>query len=183
MSPRRGLFEAFLTKRKAEPRQRGLIHADHLSNYSRERLACVKDGMKESQTDNRRHTHLLSDGIQAGSSPRCFGVVALGTVRGFCLYNKPRRCVCSKAGALGAGLPAADTPGENVSLQLFPRFNFFAPLLLGAPAVARKKGCLPCPGEEEVGWDPNPQRGFQWAEGALLWPSTFKAPLTFQFRF
>lgn len=117
------------------PASRWLIYVDYLSNYNWERLNCVKDRMKESKSNNRQHTHLLSDGIQAGSSPRSFRVVALGTVCWFCLSNKPQWCVCSKPGALSTGFPAADT------LEKMSASGFFLASFFGTPAVGRPCCC------------------------------------------
>lgn len=65
------------------------------------------------------------------------------------------------------------TPWRKCQPPAFSSLHFLAPLLLGAPAVARKQRCLPCPEGEA------PPPGFQWGEGALLWPSTYKAPFGF----
>lgn len=157
-----GQFRAFLTKNGAPPDRQSLICVDYLSDYNWERLDCVKDRIKESKTHNKQHTHSLSDGIQAGSSPRSFRVVALGTVRRFRLYNKPQRRVWWKPGALSAGFPAADTL-ENTSVSGFLLASFFGTPGVGRPCCAQG-GMLTLSGqggrrEEEGEWS-NPPAGF-----------------------
>lgn len=165
-----GQFRAFLTKNGAPPDRQSLICVDYLSDYNWERLDCVKDRIKESKTHNKQHTHSLSDGIQAGSSPRSFRVVALGTVRRFRLYNKPQRRVWWKPGALSAGFPAADTL-ENTSVSGFLLASFFGTPGVGRPCCAQG-GMLTLSGqggrrEEGVNEATRPLV-FQWEEGALL---------------
>lgn len=106
--------------------------------------------MKESNTNNRQHTHLLSDGIQ-GALLGPFELLHLDQSADFCLQNKPQWSVCLKPGALSAGFPAADTPEKMSASGSFPRFIFWhpcwwAPLLLGARRDAGlvQTGKSPC---------------------------------------
>lgn len=126
--------------------------------------------MKESRTNNRQHTHLLSDGIQAGSSPRSFRVVALLDQCADFVCKTSLSGLSAQSPWLSALGSLRRTPWRKCQPPAFSSLHFLAPLLLGAPAVGRKERCLPCPGGKP------PATGVQWGEGALLWPSACTAP-------
>lgn len=110
--------------------------------------------MKESKTNNRQHTHLLSDGIQAGSSPRSFSCCTWISL--LIVSAKQPRLSVPSPGALGTRFPVADT------LEKMSASDCFLASFFGTPAVGRKERCLPYP-------EGKPPIGFQWRRASLLW--------------
>lgn len=93
--------------------------------------------MKESRTNNRQHTHLLSDGIQAGSSPRSFRVVALLDQCADFVCKTSLSGLSAQSPWLSALGSLRRTPWRKCQPPAFSSLHFWhpccwAPLLLGA---------------------------------------------------